>query len=108
VKSRSSPTLSGLLATLLAAMLTFASASPCTAFAAPEQRAAVQALADPCRAHHAMPNQACAQLACQQAADLGSAAVTRVPAPSSARFVILSAAAGGRTDAPPLPPPRLL
>jgi hypothetical protein len=85
------------------------SAAPCAAFAAPSPSHPVaQAPADPCHAHHATIACACAQLSCQHAAIPGSAIATPVPTPSQATFTPAAADALGRTDAPPLPPPRRL
>jgi hypothetical protein len=96
------------LAALLVGLLMLVSAAPCAAFAAPSQQPAIAAPADPCKARHPGVVCACAQLACQHAADLGAALVTRAPPLSPATFTSASARALGRTDAPPLPPPRLL
>jgi hypothetical protein len=95
------------LAALIVGVLMLASAAPCTAVAAPG-RTAIAAPADPCRAHHAAPAPACAQLACQQAADLSSPFSAPAVFPSAAAFSQALAIAHGRTDAPPLPPPRNL
>jgi len=97
------------LAALLAGLVMLLSAAPCTAFAAPTAGpASVSAPADPCLARHAAPCEACAQFACQHAAHLGSAAEGRIDAPSAVAFALGMRSGSGRTDAPPLPPPRLL
>jgi hypothetical protein len=96
------------LAAFLVGLLMLVSAAPCTAFAAPRTQAALAAPADPCKAHNPAAPCACAQLACQHAADLGGAFSAPAAVPSAATFHAASIAGFGRTDAPPLPPPRLL
>lgn len=85
------------------------SAAPCTvhASAAPSQPA-ITTPADPCLAHHAAAGCACAQLACQHAAKLDEAFSTPAAFASAALFHLASATGLGRTEPPPLPPPRLL
>ena len=96
------------LAALLVGLLMLASAAPCTAAAASPGHPVISAPADPCHAHHGAPASACAQLACQQAADLSDPFSAPVVFPSAADFPQALAIAYGRTDAPPLPPPRNL
>jgi hypothetical protein len=98
------------LAVLLVGVVMLLSGAPCTAIAstAAAQGPAISAPADPCAAHHAAPAPACAQFACQHAADLGSAVCEPILAPSAAAFTAAALSSLGRTDVPPLPPPRLL
>jgi hypothetical protein len=97
------------LAVLLVGLLMLASAAPCTVHAAGASvQPAITGPADPCLAHHAAAGCACAQLACQHAADLGQAPGVPAAFPSPASFQPTSSAALGRTEAPPLPPPRRL
>jgi hypothetical protein len=97
------------LAAVLVGLLVLVSLEPCAAFARPTpSHPAVQAPADPCRSHHAAAPCACAQLSCQHFAAPPCTGADRVETPSQASFTLAVADALGRTDAPPLPPPRLL
>jgi len=98
------------IAALLVGLLMLVSVAPCTGFAAPARRPVAEAPGDACRSHHpaAPAAGACVQLACQQGADTASAPVAYLPATSAACFIFALDHASGRTDAPPLPPPRRL
>ncbi|HEY8003520.1 MAG TPA: hypothetical protein VIE16_04790 [Phenylobacterium sp.] len=96
------------MAAVLVGLVVLLSAAPCTGIAGPAgAQARVSAPSDPCQARHAAPATACAQLACQLAAEPPFAWSAPAPALSSARFDPRCDAALGRDDAPPLPPPRL-
>lgn len=96
------------LAAFLVGLLMLASAAPCTAAAAPSPRPVIAAPADPCQARHGAPAQACAQFACQQAVNLSPGFDAPAIFASPAAFAPASLTAFGRSDAPPLPPPRTL
>jgi hypothetical protein len=96
------------LAAFLVGLLMLVSAAPCAAFSAPRPQPGISAPADPCRSHNPATPCACAQLACQHAAELGEAFSVPAAIPSAATFHPVSIFGLGRVDAPPLPPPRLL
>jgi len=86
------------------------SAAPCAALAAPSGQPQLAAPADPCGAHHGGPATPCAcpQLSCQQAAPTAAGFGAPAAYASAASFTEASAAGQGRTEPPPLPPPRPL
>jgi hypothetical protein len=98
------------LAALLTGLLMLVSAAPCVALAAPSAQPQLAAPADPCRAHHsgAVTPCACPQLSCQQAAPASAGFGAPAAFASPATFTEASAAGHGRTEPPPLPPPRPL
>jgi hypothetical protein len=82
------------LAAVLVGLLMLVSAAPCTVHAAAaSSQPTIAAPADPCLAHHAAAGCACAQLACQHAADLNQAFSVPAAFPSATRFNLASATA---------------
>jgi len=98
------------LAALLVGLLMLVSAAPCAAMTAPAAQPQIAAPADPCREHHggAATPCACPQLSCQQAAPASAGFSAPAAIASPAVFTQVSAAGHGRTEPPPLPPPRPL
>lgn len=98
------------LAAWLVGLLMLVSAAPCAALTAPSAQPQFAAPADPCRAHRggqAAPC-ACPQLSCQQAAPANAGFAAPAAYASPASFTEAPAAGHGRTEPPPLPPPRPL